>query len=104
MNDTHGNSADEHGRSVGDALGRSVGKASGRSIWADEEEDALVQFFSTQSSNLTGSMFKKGVYLAAAALLKNKGPPLKGIEKNADVCKTRWLKVRISFVCVLLIS
>ena len=104
VDDTHGNFADEHGRSVGDALGRSVSKASGRLIWADEEEDALIQFFSTQLSNLTGFMFKKGVYLAAAALLKNRGPPLKGIEKNADACKTRWLKVCISFVCILLIS
>src|SRR6267154_2214247 len=79
----------------------------GKSHWGPQDEAELIQALSRWNDGATSSnaMYKEGAFRQAAEdINRMRTKVLKGAPKTADSCKSKWSRVRISFLHILSLS
>jgi hypothetical protein len=68
-----------------------------KAVWSTDDEEFLIQFLLERKGEMTSNaMFKETVFKEAGEALDKRLK--KGAKKTALSCKTKWMRVCISFV------
>jgi len=94
------------GSSEGEALAHEAVSTCEHARWTIDNETFFINFLSLKAIDTTTSnnMFKDSVFKEAVGALEDHHPLERGGKKTMASCKSKWLRVCISFIYILPVS